>query len=98
MTAKVSSIDVNGWFGQYDKLTTTKKMFDELFGIDLAAKKSRYVFVDDSPNDQPMFAFFPHSVGVANVGDFISQLRWRAPHPSMSLLDCSPAGRYSDES
>jgi len=25
------------------------------------------VFAGDSPNDQPMFAFFPNAVGVANV-------------------------------
>jgi len=29
--------------------------------------KERLVFVGDSPNDQPMFAFFPNAVGVANV-------------------------------
>ncbi len=74
LTAKVSSIHVNGWFGEYDKLTTTQKLFNELFGINLATEKSRYVFVGDSPNDQPMFAYFPNSVGVANIADFISQL------------------------
>ena len=33
--AKVSSIHVNGWFGDYDKLTTSKAMMAELFGVDL---------------------------------------------------------------
>ena len=33
--AKVSSIHVNGWFGSYDKLTTTRTMMAELFGADL---------------------------------------------------------------
>ncbi|MBW1864929.1 MAG: HAD family hydrolase, partial [Deltaproteobacteria bacterium] len=28
----------------------------------------------DSPNDCPMFAFFPHSVGVANILDFKGRL------------------------
>jgi hypothetical protein len=28
------------------------------------------VFAGDSPNDAPMFAFFDHSVGVANVRRF----------------------------
>src|ERR1043165_5687553 len=32
---KISSIHVNGWFGSYDKLTTSKAMMAELFGIDL---------------------------------------------------------------
>ncbi len=68
-TAKVSSIHVNGWFGTYDKLGMTKILMRECFGIDLDADKKRFVFVGDSPNDAPMFQYFPHSVGVANVRD-----------------------------
>jgi HAD superfamily hydrolase (TIGR01484 family) len=67
MTAKVSSIHVNGWFGRYDKLGMTRLFFSEALGVDLDADKNRYVFVGDSPNDAPMFAYFPRSVGVANV-------------------------------
>jgi HAD superfamily hydrolase (TIGR01484 family) len=67
LTAKVSSIHVNGWFGDYDKLSTTRAMMKEDFGIDLDAEREEFVFVGDSPNDQPMFAYFPHAVGVANV-------------------------------
>jgi len=67
LTAKVSSIHVNGWFGAYDKLSTTKRMLAEDFGIDLEGSREDFVFAGDSPNDQPMFAYFPHSVGVANV-------------------------------
>ena len=67
LTAKASSIHVNGWFGGYDKLSTSRPMLREEFGIDLAAECHRFVFAGDSPNDQPMFAFFPNAVGVANV-------------------------------
>ena len=67
LTAKVSSIHVNGWFGGYDKLSTTKLMFLEDFHIDLERERDDFVFVGDSPNDQPMFAYFPNAVGVANV-------------------------------
>jgi HAD superfamily hydrolase (TIGR01484 family) len=67
MTAKVSSIHVNGWFGDYDKLGMTKTFMHERLGVDLDAQRAEYVFVGDSPNDAPMFAYFPHSVGVANV-------------------------------
>ena len=67
MTARVSSIHVNGWFGAYDKLTMTRQLFGEVFATDLDAERARFVFVGDSPNDAPMFAFFPHAVGVANV-------------------------------
>ena len=44
------------------------------FGIELDARKDEFVFVGDSPNDAPMFAFFPHAVGVANIADFSGQL------------------------
>jgi len=67
LTAKVSSIHVNGWFGDYDKLSTTKLMLREEFAIDIDRDRENFVFAGDSPNDQPMFAFFPNAVGVANV-------------------------------
>ena len=67
LTAKVSSIHVNGWFGDYDKLSTTKQMMREEFAIDIERDRADFVFAGDSPNDQPMFAFFPNAVGVANV-------------------------------
>jgi hypothetical protein len=73
-TAKISSIHVNGWFGDYDKLTMTRLLLAECFGVDLEAEKERYVFVGDSPNDEPMFAYFPHAVGVANVGELADRL------------------------
>jgi HAD superfamily hydrolase (TIGR01484 family) len=69
-SAKVSSIHVNGWFGTYDKLGMTRILMRECFGIDLDADRERFVFVGDSPNDAPLFAYFPHSVGVANIRDF----------------------------
>jgi HAD superfamily hydrolase (TIGR01484 family) len=70
LTAKVSSIHVNGWFGRYDKLATTRRLFAELFGLDLDAANSRVVYAGDSPNDASMFGFFDQSVGVANVRRF----------------------------
>ena len=74
LTAKISSIHVNGWFGAYDKLSTTRRLFSEVLGIDLEQSKQQFVFVGDSPNDQPMFGYFPHSIGVANVSDFVDRL------------------------
>jgi HAD superfamily hydrolase (TIGR01484 family) len=69
-TAKISSIHVNGWFGSYDKLSMTRLALKELFAIDIVAERERIVFAGDSPNDSPMFGFFPNAVGVANVRDF----------------------------
>ena len=70
MSAKVSSIHVNGWFGSYDKLAMTRTLLAEEFGIDLDAEQQRCIFIGDSPNDAPMFDFFSYSIGVANVHAF----------------------------
>lgn len=75
MTAKVSSIHVNGWFGSWDKLGTARLLMRERFGLDLERERERCVFAGDSPNDEPMFAFFPHAVGVANVRRFAARIR-----------------------
>ena len=70
MTAKISSIHVNGWFGDYDKLSMTKTLIKECFSIDLDSRKDHYAFIGDSPNDSPMFGYFPVSVGVQNIKQF----------------------------
>lgn len=72
--AKTSSIHVNGWFGEYDKLTMTRFLFEEVFGEDLDHVRQDVIFIGDSPNDAPMFAYFPNSVGVANVLHFKSRM------------------------
>jgi hypothetical protein len=68
--AKISSIHVNGWFGQYDKLSMTRLLFEEVFEEKLSEIKGQVIFSGDSPNDAPMFDYFPHAVGVANVLNF----------------------------
>jgi HAD superfamily hydrolase (TIGR01484 family) len=73
-TAKVSSIHVNGWFGTYDKLSTTRSFVKEALGLDLDRAKDGFVFCGDSPNDAPMFGFFPYACGVANVADFAGRM------------------------
>ncbi len=73
-TAKVSSIHVNGWFGRYDKLGMARRFLEVELGISKATAGSRVVFVGDSPNDEPMFAAFPISVGVANVTEHLSRI------------------------
>ena len=73
-TAKVSSIHVNGWIGNYDKLTMTKLFVEKCLGVDLDTEKEKYIFVGDSPNDAPMFDYFANSIGVANLRDFADRL------------------------
>ena len=74
LTVKLSSIHVNAWFGSYDKLATTRLLFREVFGEDLDAVREAVVFAGDSPNDAPMFAWFPNAVGVANLARFLDRV------------------------
>ena len=73
--AKVSSIHVNGWFGKYNKVTMLKKFLKTEFKLTEVQIKADCIFSGDSPNDEPMFEYFPNSVGVANIKKFVSQLK-----------------------
>ena len=74
MTATVSSIHINGWYGDHDKFAGAHWIVRELWGRDLLAERDRWVYVGDSTNDQVMFQHFEHSVGVANIRRFEAQL------------------------
>ncbi len=77
---KVSSIHVNGWFGDFDKLSGCRALVREAWGEDLDATRDRWAFFGDSGNDAPMFAAFPVGIGVANVRRFLHRMstppRW----------------------
>ncbi|MCK6487267.1 MAG: HAD-IIB family hydrolase [Planctomycetes bacterium] len=87
-TAKLSSIHVNGWFGDWDKLAMTRRLFRDHFAADLDAVRAQALFVGDSPNDAPMFARFPLAVGVANVLPYLDRI---AAPPA--YVTASPGGR-----
>lgn len=73
--AKVSSIHVNGWFGTYDKLSMCREYAKNELRLDLEAANEAFAFSGDSPNDEPMFAFFKNSFAVANVRNFLSRIQ-----------------------
>jgi hypothetical protein len=82
--AKLSSIHVNTWFGDYDKRKGMEYWLSQgapgLAGRQAVPKWEEWLFIGDSPNDEPMFASFTHSVGVANLGQYLDRLlsppRW----------------------
>ena len=79
MHATVSSIHINGWFGNHDKWSGACWIVQRLLGRDLGAEVQRWVYVGDSTNDQPMFRRFALSVGVANLMHFADTLtHWPA--------------------
>ena len=89
LNAKISSIHVNGWFGRYDKLATTRLLLEERFGLRLEAANPELAFLGDSPNDAPMFEFFVNSIGVANVTRFAGRL---AAAPKYVTREAAGAG------
>ena len=74
MHATVSSIHINGWYGDNDKLEGARWIVRELWGRTLDGEMDRWAYVGDSTNDQLMFRSFAHSIGVANVARFVPQL------------------------
>ncbi len=74
MRATVSSIHVNGWFGDHDKWSGACWAVRARLGRDLAAEVAHWAYVGDSTNDQAMFARIPLSVGVANLMSFADRL------------------------
>ena len=74
MHATVSSIHVNGWYGDNDKLEGARWIVRELWGRTLDGEMDRWAYVGDSTNDQEMFGHVPLSVGVANLLRFAHEL------------------------
>jgi len=85
--AKISSIHVNGWFGSYDKLSMVQRLVHDLWNVSREDLRTHYLFCGDSPNDEPMFAFFAASCGVANIARFAASLK----HPPRYVTR-SPGG------
>ncbi len=71
---KVSSIHVNYWLGDFDKLSCVKQLLEELTGSPFAAMTGRILFIGDSPNDEPLFAGIPQSIAVGNLRQFAARL------------------------
>jgi HAD superfamily hydrolase (TIGR01484 family) len=71
--AKISSIHVNVWMGDYDKLSMTELFLRERFGW--SGDPLEVLFAGDSPNDEPMFERFPLSCAVANIRSFLNIIK-----------------------
>jgi HAD superfamily hydrolase (TIGR01484 family) len=73
--AKVSSIHINGWFGEHNKSSMTNRLARDVFDLDIeqSDENDLCAFIGDSPNDAEMFGAFGKSVGVANLNDLIDR-------------------------
>ncbi len=73
---KVSSIHVNCWYGNYDKLECLKRFLKENSGKDLGYFQERILFIGDSPNDEPMFKELQNTIAVSNINNFMEDLKY----------------------
>ena len=92
MNATVSSIHINGWLGDHNKLSGARWIVLELFGRQLDAEIERWVYVGDSTNDVLMFEHFPHSIGVANIRRFEAELT----HPPVYITQGERGAGFSE--
>lgn len=80
---KLSSVHVNTWFGDYNKY----KGFTHWLASNVhpptqapSQNMDSWIYLGDSPNDEPMFRRFAHCVGVANALPFADRMiygpRW----------------------
>jgi len=74
MRYKVSSIHVNFWRGDFDKMAGVGLFLECEEGLSLSAVAEKSLFLGDSPNDEPLFAGFPHTIAVGNLRRFLDQL------------------------
>jgi HAD superfamily hydrolase (TIGR01484 family) len=108
MNATVSSIHINGWFGDHTKLSGARWIVQRLLNRTLNADD--WVYVGDSTNDQLMFGHFPLSVGVANLMNFAAALTtWPAyitasergagfAEVALTLCSAAPSSRAASRS
>lgn len=85
--AKISSIHVNTWFGEFDKVKGFSHYLSTQPGL---PAREEWLFIGDSPNDEPMFRHFPHSVGVANLKNFIDRIK----HPPRWLTQAESGAGF----
>ena len=76
MSATVSSIHINGWYGDHNKLVGARWIVQQLWGRTLDSDIAHWVYVGDSTNDQVMFEAFRNSIGVANIRRFVQELNY----------------------
>ncbi len=70
----ISSVHAHAFFSQYDKAVGVVRAAREVLGVDIPEAPERWLFIGDSGNDAAAFAYFPISVGVANVHEHLDRL------------------------
>lgn len=74
VTSSVSTVHAHAVPGPWNKANGVARALAEVGDLDLDRERDRWVFVGDSGNDAAAFAYFPNSVGVANVRAHLDRL------------------------
>lgn len=92
--AKLSSVHVNVWFGEYNKFGGMTHWLDK--GAPGAKgsppKVNEWIYIGDSPNDEPLFEKFSNTVGVANLKPYLSKLKF----PPKWMTDGTSGAGFSE--
>ena len=74
--AKLSSIHLNIWHGEHEKAKGIELWLNAgMPGVGgRRLQQEEMIFIGDSPNDAPLFAYFKNSVAVANIEKYIPDL------------------------
>ncbi len=70
-----SSIHINAWFGNYDKKSSLKYFLPNVLSISEEEYLEKGIYLGDSLNDEPLFGYFPVSVGMHTVEDMRSSFK-----------------------
>ena len=68
--AKISSIHINVWLGEYSKSLTAMNWL-----MEHNISNEDAIFIGDSPNDEDMFSSFETTIGVANIEPLLHELK-----------------------
>lgn len=72
---KVSSIHVNYWQGDFDKLSCLKDFLETRAQGPFSGLRDSVMYIGDSPNDEPLFAGIPLTAAVANIRPFLAGMK-----------------------
>jgi len=85
ITYKLSSIHINCWIGNYDKLTCMELFLQNEVKKSLDEMQGSIIFSGDSPNDEPMFKALDSSFAVANIQNYINMIQHKPTYVSTKL-------------
>jgi HAD superfamily hydrolase (TIGR01484 family) len=87
-----SSIHVNCWFGDYDKISAMKDFLVREAGRPLEEMQEKILYIGDALNDEPAFREIRHSVGVANILPVLDSMK----HPPRYICENRNAEGFTE--